>query len=395
LGHVQGPIRVILINFMHTLGARDLLRGIRDYCLQSPLSWRLNPALGHAAAPIESWLERAIMNWRPDAFVVNLGHGRVPGMVAAMGLPAVCLSSDTDSGLPQVIKDNKTIGRLAAEHLLDRGLRHFAYVARTGTSYSEQRYEGFAARLAESGFTAPAIEFDLRQQGELDASSYIDREGELTLWLKGLPTPVGIMATHDYLAHQVIFACGEIGLSVPGRVAVVGVDNTEQLCTGWTPTITSVDPGGARQGFEAMRLLERLIQGEAPPSAPIIVPPQGVVARESSDLIGIGDEVVSVAAQWVRENATRPIDVGDVVAQVGLSRRALERRFKTALGHTLHDEISRVRLECAKALLVDTALPISDIARRSGYAFHINFSSFFKRATGQSPLEYRKAHCVR
>jgi LacI family transcriptional regulator len=74
---------------------------------------------------------------------------------------------------------------------------------------------------------------------------------------------------------------------------------------------------------------------------------------------------------------------------VPVNRRTLERRFTSVLGHTPLDEIRRVRLERAKVLL-QTDLPVYEVAQRSGFATPEYLATSFLAAMGMTPTEYRR-----
>jgi LacI family transcriptional regulator len=83
--------------------------------------------------------------------------------------------------------------------------------------------------------------------------------------------------------------------------------------------------------------------------------------------------------------------VKDLLAEVPLSRRVLEDRFRKLLGRTPHDEIARVRFERVRQLLRETRLPLAEIARRSGFRNAEYLATAFRRQLGISPNAYRKS----
>jgi LacI family transcriptional regulator len=122
----------------------------------------------------------------------------------------------------------------------------------------------------------------------------------------------------------------------------------------------------------------------------LLIPPAGITARRSSDTLAIDDPALAKAIRFIRTHAERPITVTDVAAQAGLSRRALERRFETALGRTPAAEIRRCRMEQAKTLLETTDLPVPDVAEQSGFGSPEYLAAVFRRAFGLTPLKYRR-----
>jgi LacI family transcriptional regulator len=132
-----------------------------------------------------------------------------------------------------------------------------------------------------------------------------------------------------------------------------------------------------------------MMQGEAVAAEPTLIPPKGVTLRASSDVLSVPDPFVARAIRHIRNNPSGFLGVKDVVRQVGLSRRALEIRFRSSTGHTIHDEITRVHINEAKRLLESTDLPVAEVAHRSGYQSYHGFSIAFRRETGNTPKQYR------
>jgi len=82
--------------------------------------------------------------------------------------------------------------------------------------------------------------------------------------------------------------------------------------------------------------------------------------------------------------------VSDVVDQIGVSRRTLERRLSRALGRSISSEITRCRLERAKRLLLETDLPSYRVAAGAGFGTIKTFNRVFRRAVGVSPQRFRR-----
>ena len=170
-------------------------------------------------------------------------------------------------------------------------------------------------------------------------------------WLTGLPRPVGILASHDPQAVELSELCRHSGLRVPEEVALVGVDNDDLLCELGAPSLTSVALPAERVGFEAARLLDCLLTRPRPRGRPggsaLLLPPQGVVTRVSTDVLAIDDAEVVATLRFIRQHAHESIQVKDVLDEVPVSRRTLERRVRAALGRGVWEEIRRAHLERA------------------------------------------------
>ena len=171
-----------------------------------------------------------------------------------------------------------------------------------------------------------------------------------------------------------------------------GVNDDVELCELCQPPLSSVDHGARRRGYEGAKLLASLLAGEHPPREAVLVPPTGVVARESTRVLATGDDDVSAAVRFIRDHADEPIDVEAVVEAVGVSRRGLERKFQERLGRTIHDEIWRTHVTRAQELLTRTTLSTLGVAERSGFRSASSLSTVFKRHKGMSPREYRRKY---
>ena len=137
-------------------------------------------------------------------------------------------------------------------------------------------------------------------------------------------------------------------------------------------------------------MLDRLLAGEKSPAVPLLLPPRGVVVRQSSDLLAIADPDVAAAVRYIRDHGSRPIRVADVLDVVPVSRRGLERQFRKVLRRGIWEEIRRSHLERGKALLAGSAIPMSEVARRSGFTDSRQLSVVFRQETGLTPTAYRR-----
>jgi LacI family transcriptional regulator len=224
---------------------------------------------------------------------------------------------------------------------------------------------------------------------ELEKRGLLFQE-HLTLWLKSLPKPVGIMACNDIRGQQVMNACRRCDLTVPEELAVIGVDNDEIFCELSDPPLSSVALDTLRIGYEAAALLERMMAGEKAPERPILIPPLGVVARRSTDVLVMDDRQLAIGARFLREHAFDSITVNDAARAAGMSRRVFERRFSSQIGRAPKAEVLRIRLERAKSLLANTDWPLTKIAERTGFKHGGYLHAVFGDKMGMTPGQFRK-----
>jgi LacI family transcriptional regulator len=133
-----------------------------------------------------------------------------------------------------------------------------------------------------------------------------------------------------------------------------------------------------------------MIAGEPADHEPGFLAPRVVVTRESTDVLATEDRELAEAIKLIREHACRGLRLKDFVRMTRLSRRTLERRVRNLLGRSPKEEITRVQLESAKRLLVDTNLPVETIADRCGFSQPKYFSQVFHARIGRPPALFRR-----
>jgi len=362
---------------------RRLVRGIVNYSQHGP--WYLWVKSGGQDTPI--WLPPG---WRGDGIIARVGTLAAAQRVRAAGVPVVNISAIElpNVDFPRVATDLLAAGRMAAEHLLDRGFVHFAYYGLTHRPYVERHYRGFADAVSavcdECSFYGTTFD-----SGAGARTAWITRQRGLSRWLRTLVKPVAVVAWTTELGRELIQACRREGFLVPEQVAVLAADNDELLCEACTPSLSGIELTSERIGLEAARLLDRLMHGERPPKAPLLLEPTGVVTRQSTDTLAVDDPDLARAVAFIRSHATDPIQVSDVLREVPVSRRWLERRFHEVLGRGPAAEIRRVRLARAKRLLAETDMPVPDVARRAGFGSREYLAAVFKAELDLSPRQYR------
>jgi LacI family transcriptional regulator len=374
----------LLIETSRSYG-RGLLRGIRRYLAEHG-PWLVFMELRALESTPPLWLKK----WRGDGILSRSGTPAIADAVRQTGVPVVELRSPRlNPDAPWVGVDNRAMGRIVADHLMQRGFRKFG-VYEIGTEvFFEQRRVNFIETVSTAGYSCSVY----HAKGPPERPSQWERhQEELARWVQGLPKPVGIMACTDQLGFYLLEACARAGVSVPDEVAVVGVENEESLCSMAVPSLSSVRFNAEAAGYEAASMLDRMMAGEPASVEPVFFEPLGVVTRGSSDVVAIEDREIAHAVRFIREHACEGITVGDVLREVPLSRSALERRIEAALGRAPKEEINRVRVERVKELLSGTDMSLAAIAHRTGFRGPQYLVEVFRRKTGMTPGAYRRQH---
>jgi LacI family transcriptional regulator len=355
---------------------------------------------GHSSKYLARWFR----DWKPDGIICQIYDDRLAKVYRDTRKPVVELfESRAESEFPRILPDDVATGALAARHFIERAFRHFAFFGAPWMLWSREREVGFRAEIQRT-FAARAVAADIADLvGNFTFASYGPvrgaaaafegpqklRAAAMGAWLASLPKPLALFAANDLWGFELLQAAREVGLHVPDDVAVLGVDNEELLCEIAHPPLSSIRIGAERIGRLAVELLEDLLRRKPPGPNIARIEPMEVVTRQSTDVLAVDDPAVAAALRHIRQHAVEGLSVKQLLETVPVNRRTLERRFVSVLGHTPLEEIRRVRLERAKALL-QTDLPVYDIAARSGFATPEYMATSFLQATGMTPTAYRR-----
>ncbi len=338
------------------------------------LARKLNNPI-HAFEDIDlSQIDGVIGFIRRPEWIESLQRARVPTVEVS--------SAMVNNPLPCVGSDEEAIGRMGATHMLERGFSQFAFLGYQGASFSVRRFNGYQGLIKEVA-ECECSRLDI-EQNRLN-----ENLGRLAEWIGKLPKPVAVMTANDILAYQVIDIAIKMGRRVPKDLAVLGVDNERWQTQFATVPISSVEPNWRQIGFQAAKMLDTILSGQAPAS-PIWIQPIGITTRQSTDITVALDPVVRRAIDYINEHCPEGLHPSDVVQALDISRRGLELHFKRANGQTIQSAIFRAQVERAKKLLMESDKTMYYIAEQCGFARQDRFFIVFKRFTGTTPGEYRR-----
>jgi LacI family transcriptional regulator len=378
------PRRVALLIEATRGYARGLIRGVARFNRECR-RWSVYYSPQSPGDASLDWLRA----WGGDGILARVETPCMAATVLRTGLPVVDLRRSVhDARLPSIGPDDEAVARLGFGHLVERGFRHLGlYGGPVGEHASlDARATHFTRLAREANLSCVVLRGSRIQLSGAAWDSELDRA---VRWLKKLEQPAGVMTANDDRGLLLLDACRRAGLSVPQQVAVIGAGNDDCLCDLSLPPLTSVDLDPERIGYEAARLLDRMMSGERP-AASVRVPPGRVVCRTSTDVLATGDPIAVRAVQFIRENACRRIRVRDVLHHVHLSRGALDPRVAKVLGRSVSQEIRRVQIERVKELLADSTAPLKAIAAEAGFSYPEYMMRAFRKASGQTPSAFRK-----
>lgn len=367
---------------------RDLMSGIVQY-MRMHDQWSVFLEQRDLWTRPPSWLQ----NWRGDGIISRATTPKLIEAIRKNNVPLVEVTDRRGDGdLPQVRSDDSEIGRVGAEHLLERGFQRFAFIGFRNEAWSLRREESFVHHISHAGFDCAV--YNSTWQGRAAKEWEVEQQ-QIMSWLAELQTPLAIMTCNDVRGQHVIDACSKLNLSVPEQVAVLGVDDDDLLCRLCSPPLSSVIPNAPAVGFKAAELLARLMEsknarGSAKLASPHLISPLGVSTRQSTDVVAIEDRDVAAALRYIRMHACRGLTVDEVVKSSACSRSTLERQVRKYLGRTPQEEIRYVQIKRAQELMLTTKLSAEQIAVLCGFEYPEYFYTVFKRVTGMTTTEFRR-----
>ncbi len=380
-------IRLILLTDFTEAFAHNLLRGILEYskgrepwvvCRMPPSYKRANGIPG-----VLEWAKK----WEADAIIAQFDDTDEVELFRQNGI--IALAQDFKSRfsvIPNITSMYKQTGQMAADFFLQKGFRNFAFYGYKDVVWSEERCMGFRDRIVEKGFGDCFFEY---QKQSLENLWYYESE-PVGNWIRYLPRPVALMACDDTQGNKIMELCRVMGIKIPEEIAVLGVDNDEIICGLSDPPLSSVELNIVKGGYEAARLIERLLLDKDTISKDVVIQPITIINRLSTDIYATDDPLILKALKYIHQNLTNQINVEDIVRQVPLSRRLLEIRFKQVTGQSIHQYISNLRIERFSQLLLSSTEPISELAAQVGLTDAKNLARQFKEWKGCTPIEYRR-----
>lgn len=220
----------------------------------------------------------ALISCLPDsALALQLRRTKCPAVRIGM------YPHPEDELLPAILMDQRAKGKLAAEHFVERGFTHVAYLGNSPWALPPTIYESLKEHAEKLGATCHLHQVNVAKLSKHQDTSerYMKWSQETAKWLKTLPKPVALLCYSDDMATRVCSICENTGLNIPGEVALLGIGNTVS-CSLSPVTLSSIDDDADERGRRAAHLLKQLMQGKPAPTAPIMIPPKGVVSRQST-----------------------------------------------------------------------------------------------------------------
>ena len=365
---------------------RQIIKGIGDYLQASQCDWDI-----FLEEDFRCRISK-LQHWVGDGIIADFDDPEIEKALTGLRVPVVAVGSSYENpeqypDFPYVATDNRALVNSAYEHLKAKGLEYFAYYGmppNEGNRWAMEREAIFQQLVAGDGY-----ECAVYRGMETTPESWQYAMNRLADWIQSMPKPVGIVAVSDARARHLLQVCDHLGIIVPDKVSIIGIDDEDLTRHLSRVSLSSVAQGCRKMGFQAAKLLHRQLQGQELRKVRELVGPEQVVERQSTDYKALKDPYVIQAMHFIRHNACKGIKVEQVLDYVKVSRSNLEKRFKDDIGHSVHQEIHCAKLEQAMSLLRNTELSTSDIAELCGYPSLQYMYAVFKKDLELTPKAYR------
>ena len=365
---------------------------------ESILPTQISKMLDNAATYAQEWRNCTIrlvmekMATHPDVFADCDGifadvfkHDTVE-LLKATGLPIVATTALDDPNIAYVDFSPEMAGAMAAEWFLHRRFTSFAFCGIPGNQYYDRLGEAFSAAVRKEGHGCILCDRDKLNEATIQANadyipSYLDE------WIPTLPPRTAVFCIHDRRAALVIESCLRLGRAVPDDIAVMGRYNDVAICSCSPRAITSIDPNFRLQTYSALQLLEEMIDNpeRAKENKHIIIPPLGVVERESTNVYPVDPPWLAKALSLIDDNLDRQISLKDLAGGAGVSESALQKAFRDKIGMSVNKYILSVKMREAKRLIDHGGYSVKELAARTGFSSQSYFTRAYTAYYGRPP----------
>ena len=324
-------------------------------------------------------------HWTGDGIITHYLPSRPDLMdwIRRQNVPVVSINADEIPDWPGIVPDHEKCGQMAANYFFSLGIRNLAFFRCSDQISIQGRLDSFRRSVESRGGKFFLIDWRNKKTGNRSTA-------ELVGIIAKLPLPLGIFCQSDHRAASLFNACEAADRVVPDEIAVLGVGNNETLCQFSRVPLSSIDTDMRRIAWEGGRMLDALMQGETPPAQPLVIPPIGLVSRKSTAVVQARNPKVAKALLFIMTNSFRAVNANDVVRHVGASRDWLNRLFKNYVGHSISEELMRVRIEHAKHLLLGSEKKITEVAKETGFTSYSHFAKSFLRIVGCTAGEFSR-----
>lgn len=384
-------IKILLLTDFSSGYGRNLLEGVVRYSREygpwifyrMPLYYREL----HGDEGVVKWAEE----WGADAIIAQLTDIDLQAL-NRLDIPIIVQNyKERYHGLSNLTGDYYGTGVMAAEFFIRKGYKSFAYYGFQDTVWMRERGEGFRDTVAGKGFTVYPFSSPEQRTGD----HWVFDATKVSRWLLDLPKPLALFACDDYHALEITEVCKMYNIRIPTDIAILGVDNDNLLCNISDPALSSIELDITNGGYEVGKLLHQFIDKKISAPIDIIIKPVRIVTRGSTERFAVSDKYIRQVLEYMDDNYRNPISVDDLIRIIPISRRVLEKKFKSETDMSVYQYLQQLRIDKFTDFLITTTLPLVEAAAHAGFTDYKNFSRIFTKMKGITPLQYRKKYTTR
>ncbi len=379
---------ILLLDFAEEY-SKSLLKGISKYSAEhGPWTYCRMPLYYRETIGIEGILEWA-KDWGADGIIGQLYNDMDIQKILDSKIPIIAQDfKERFKELPNITGSYREAGLMGASYFLQKGFKNFAFYGFNDIVWSRERAEGYEEKIKSVGFKVHYFEHRKSRSTDL----WYFKSNSLSKWLLSLPKPIALMTCDDNQGLHITEACKQNKIRIPEEVSVLGVDNDEMLCELSGPPLSSIGLDIEKGGYDTAKLMEHMIKNGHDDHYDIFVKPTQIITRQSTDIYATNDNYIASTLKYIHKNIEKNLQVDEVVKQVPLSRRTLEKRFLHITGYPIYKYIFNLRIEKFTQKLLETDQTIFEIAMDLGLNDSKNIARQFKQVKGCNPIEYRKQY---
>ena len=324
----------------------------------------------------------------------NYGKPDLVKELISLKVPMVKIGNQTikkfDHIVPAIMNDHWSYGQRAANFFLNKNFKTFAYIGSKEWSHAKNIFLGYKETISNKKLDCHLLQLDLTAvNSEQTNNQFHNITLAISNWLESLPKPIALLAFHAKQAARISLACRSLRLRIPEEVAILSLDNQLNLCENAQIPISYLKNSEPILAFESVKLLNHLMEKGSKPTKPILVAPQEIVEKRSTDILAINNTDVVRAIRIIWDTVKENISSDDIAKKTGVALRTLQRAFTQYLGRGINEELRRKRLEIIALHLQKNFKNIEELATEYGFSSMSFFRKSFKTTYGLTPNKYR------
>jgi len=384
-------LRICLLFKHNNRSDRERLSGVCRFAATRP-DWDIR-TLDRSSPQFAAEAAKMSRGWTPDG-VIYTADAAASKALRRIGIRQICRAAmdppDTTSAADadvDVRANARAILSEVATFLRRRGFASFGFY---GTEAPDERdYSNLCERHFIAALRKRSLPVSVFR--EPFAATWSRRIQAAADWMASLNKPCAVLAYSDELARNLLDASRAARINVPEQVSILGIDDAPDICETCRPTLSSVRLDFEMSGFLAAKALDSVIRsGHRGRCRRFSYGIRSITERQSTqDVCGCG-RIVTRATECIRTLSLDELSVSTILEHVRVSRRTLETSFRKVIGHGVHAEIQRRRLETLHDQLTTTSRPIGELALICGFRSDAAARIAFRKRYGTTMTAVRK-----